>query len=51
MINKLLANLRRNGKFYIDIKRNLDKQKAKKAVHMDNEENKDSDGNFVLDIN
>jgi len=51
MVNKLLANLRRNGKFYIDIKRNLEKQKQKKAVsHMGDEENKDSEGNFVIDI-
>jgi len=32
MIQKLLANLRRNGKFYIEIKRNLEKQKEKKSV-------------------
>jgi hypothetical protein len=45
MVNKLLANIRRNGKFYIDIKRNLEKAKAKKAVsHMgDDEEMKDSE--------
>ena len=54
MVNKLLANLRRNGKFYIDIKRNLEKAKAKKAVsHMgnDEEEMKDSEGNLGIDIN
>jgi hypothetical protein len=53
MVNKLLANIRRNGKFYIDIKRNLEKAKAKKAVsHMgDDEEMKDSEDNLGIDIN
>jgi hypothetical protein len=48
MIQKLLANLRRNGKFYIEIKRNLEKQKEKKSVqHLEGEEeHKDSEGNF-----